>query len=162
MRRGGVLILVVGIILGLSVLSSVALGDVTVTYYNAGGTFKQTIKSNTKADVRIDCLTGPGCTLCGACHAPEIEQENLAKFNQRSWRKHVTLYFPKQTYGLREGQRVISGGDQDYYVRQRNLLVKYDKSNKRVWTAPPGSRILKNSEGEPAFVLFSGAPIKGR
>ena len=95
---------------------------------------------------------------CGECHASESQSEILKKLTQTSWDKHLGVYFPKLTHSLSEGAK-LSWGDEGLYLEQRTRLMLFDKGDKRIWTAPKGSRILKNKRGEPFAVLLSGEPI---
>ncbi len=160
MKRVNVVLVILGLMLGVSAVTTVSLADVTVTHYLSNGqTQKNVFKSPGTADIRVDCRTG-SCVQCGACHTSEPESEILAKLSQRSWEKHTSVYFPRQTYSLSEGRRLLWDRDGSYYINQRNRLVRYSKDNKLVWTAPAGSRILKNKRGEPFVVLFSGEPSR--
>lgn len=162
MKKVSVVILIFGLVLGWSLLASPSLADQTVTYYGTPtGTWKHVFKTPSAGkNFRVACLGGGSlCFNCGECHTSEPQAEILKKLTQASWDKHISVYFPKQTHSLSEGQK-MSWGDEGYYLKQRDRLVLYDRGNKRVWTAPPGSRILKTKRGEPFAVWFSGEPIR--
>jgi len=160
MRKVKVVILIIGLTLGVSLLGTVAVGDITYTEYLPNGYKSRYVeKSDAKGNVRIDCRSGM-CKICGECHTSEPQSEMLSKLTQASWDKHASSYFPKQTYSLSEGQRLLWDREGGYYINQRNSLVRYSKNNKLVWTAPPGSRFLKNNKGEPFAVLFRGEPTR--
>lgn len=159
MRKVKVVILIIGSALGVSFLATVAVGDITYTEYLPNGYKSRYVeKSDAKGNVRVDCRSGGMCKICGECHTSELQSEILSKLTQASWNKHVSSYFPRQTYSLSEGKRLLWDREGGYYINQRNLLVRYSKNNKPVWTAPPGSRFLKNKKGEPFLLLFSGEP----
>ncbi len=163
MKKVKVLILISGLTVGLSLIVPAVLADITVTYYWSDMVDKIVYESDANANIRMNCrgfaATG-SCVQCGNCHTSESQSEILRKLNQTSWDRHMSVYFPRQTYSLSEGQKLLWDREGGYYVKQRSLLVRYSKDNKRVWTAPSGSRILKNKRGEPFAVLFSGEPIR--
>jgi hypothetical protein len=161
MKQVKVVILIGGLILGVSLLANVALGDITYTEYLPNGYKSRYVeKSDATGNVRVDCRSGGMCRICGECHTSEPQSAILSKLTQASWDKHVNSYFPKQTHSLPEGKRLSWDREGSYYINQRNRLLRYSKDNKLVWTAPTGSRILKNKRGEPFAVLFSGEPSR--
>jgi hypothetical protein len=161
MRKVKLVILIVGSTLGISLLTTVALGDITYTEYLPNGYKSRYVeKSDAKGNVRVDCRSGGMCKICGNCHTSELKSEILRKLTQVSWDKHASSYFPKQTHSLSEGQRLLWDREGGYYINQRNRLVRYSKNNKPVWTAPPGSSFLRNKKGEPFLLLLSGEPTR--
>ena len=161
MKKVKAVSLIYGFLL-VGLVGTVAFADVTVTEYLPNGYKSRYVeKSDATGNIRVDCRSGM-CKVCGECHTSEPQSEILSKLTQASWDKHVNSYFPKQTYSLSEGQRLLWDREGGYYINQRNRLVRYSKNNKLVWTAPPGSRILKSKRGEPYMLLFSGEPIKPR
>jgi len=160
-KNVNVVILIFGVVLALTLLASPSLADQTVTIYGTPwGTYRTVWKTQATGDTKIACLGGGSvCFKCGECHTSEPQSEILKKLTQTSWDKHLSVYFPKQTYSLSEGAK-LSWGDNGLYLEQRTRLMLFDKGDKRVWTARPGSRILKNKRGEPFAVLFSGEPIR--
>jgi hypothetical protein len=159
-KKVNVVILIFGVVLGLSLLASPSLADQTTTIYGTPwGTYRTVWKTQATGDTKIACLGGGAmCFKCGECHTSEPQSEILKKLTQASWDKHIGVYFPDQTYSLSEGAKISWG--EGYYLEQRIRLVLYAKGSRRVWTAPPGSRILKDKRGKPFAVLLSGEPIR--
>jgi hypothetical protein len=160
MKKVKVVIFILGLTLGVGLLTPTSLGDVTVTYYWGDVIDKVVFPSDAKADIKMDCrgyASSGSCVQCDSCHSSEPQSAILSKLTQASWDKHVNSYFPRQTHSLSEGQRLLWDREGGYYINQRNRLVRYRRDNQLVWTAPSGSRILKNKRGEPFAVLFSGS-----
>jgi hypothetical protein len=165
MKKVKVLILISALTVCLSLIVPAVLADITVTYYWSDMVDKIVYESDANADIRMNCrgfaATG-ACVQCGNCHTSESQSEILRKLNQTSWNRHMSTYFPRQTYSLSEGQKLLWDREGGYYINQRNRLLRYTKDHKLIWSAPPGSRILKSKRGEPYMLLFSGEPTKPR
>jgi hypothetical protein len=144
-------------------LSNSVLADVTVTYYfGKAWTSKMVYKSDANADIRLDCRDAKPCTQCGSCHTTEPQDAMLKKLTQISWDKHLSSYFPRQTYSLSEDQKLTWSQDGDYYVNRKNQLAKYDRAGTLIWTAPADSRILKDARGKPFAVLLNRTPSNNK
>ena len=101
-----------------------------------------------------DCSLGwANCDLCASCHrSTTIDSQPFTA------KKHEAGYFPRFQLRVAPGKKVPFGTQGEYLVADGLSMVKLTAGGQKIFTFPPTAVLLKNSAGQPTFVMSTSPP----
>jgi hypothetical protein len=102
-----------------------------------------------------DCSLGwSNCGLCESCHRATTTTRN----QPFTAKQHEAVYFPRFQVRMASGTKVPFGMQGEYLMIDGRSMVKLTAGGQKTFTFPPAAMLLRNSAGQPSFVMSPSLP----